>query len=581
MRARSAVAISAAVGLLAGCSGQIGDVSGGTNGGAATRPGSGGPAGMGDTAVLTCTRRPTLGAENLRVLGRREYEASLREVFGDAALDSAASQLAQLSDKKVLHGFRSMAQGTTGADVESYFMIADALAAYVTSAPDKLSALAPCLSAASVARDCAKTFIETFGRRLYRRPLAPDEVTYLLTVHSDGAAISAPDGIRFALFAMLQSPHFLYRIETAGAAVAASPGTYQLTAYEVATRLSYLAWGTAPDVGLLDSAASGGLDTTDGLDRELDRLLSDAKARTRLGQFFAEWLETEDLPAVNQSPEFLAGISSMGLASAMQDELSETALYLMFDGQGTYKDLFTSPLSFVKSPDLAKLYGIQPGAASDGRTSLDVASRGGLVSRAAILLTSGEQTSPIRRGAFVRRKLLCDPIAPPDPNSFPPGAIQPPAFNAMMTSRQRWTAKTTQGGCAACHGSINPPGFALENYDSIGRYRATEAIVDPMTGMKVNDLPIDSNVDMLLDGTTPTHVESGVGLGAALGASATAQECFGRQWFRFVTGREESAQDGCVVGDIVDATKKGATIKDAFKRIALAPEFRLRKVEGN
>ena len=135
------------------------------------------------------------------------------------------------------------------------------------------------------------------------------------------------------------------------------------------------------------------------------------------------------------------------------------------------------------------------------------------------------------------------------------------------------------GRLRGCHGSINPPGFALENYDSIGRYRANEPFVDPMTGMKVNDLPIDSTVDMLLDGSAPTHVEGGLGLGAALAASEVGQECFGRQWFRFVSGREEATDDGCVVGDIVDAVKQGAPIKDAFKRIALAPEFRLRRVD--
>ena len=124
--------------------------------------------------------------------------------------------------------FDSMAQGTTGADVEGYFMIADALATFVTSAQGKLSALAPCLGMATVASDCAKTFIEQFGKRLYRRPLAPDEVSYLMTVHTDGAAIGAADGVRFVLFAMLQSPHFLYRVETSGDAAAASPDTYPL-----------------------------------------------------------------------------------------------------------------------------------------------------------------------------------------------------------------------------------------------------------------------------------------------------------------------------------------------------------------
>jgi len=137
------------------------------------QPGTGKPVGDGRHHGAHLCEPPTLGTDNLRALGRREYEASLRDVFGSAAIDAAASQLAHCRQESTARFFGRWRKGRTGADVESYFMIADALAGYVTSAPDKLSALAPCLAAPTVPSDCAKTFIETFGRRLYRRPLAP------------------------------------------------------------------------------------------------------------------------------------------------------------------------------------------------------------------------------------------------------------------------------------------------------------------------------------------------------------------------------------------------------------------------
>src|SRR5262249_12422205 len=150
-------------------------------------------------------------------------------------------------------------------------------------------------------------------------------------------------------------------------------------------------------------------------------------------------------------------------------------------------------------PALAKLCQIDP-FLPGSQTTLDGKVRAGLLTRGALLLNSGETSYPIRRGAFIRRKLMCDPISPPHPNAFPPGTIQPPVFDANATARQRWTAKTSEGRCVACHGTFNPLGFALEHYDAIGRYRSDEPIVDPSTGAEVKRLPIDTGVDIDLDG---------------------------------------------------------------------------------
>ena len=253
-------------------------------------------------------------------------------------------------------------------------------------------------------------------------------------------------------------------------------------------------------------------------------------------------------------------------------------LAITLDDGGKFADLFTADFSFVYSENLARLYGIEvplPGT----RAALDPGTRAGLLTRSALLLTSGETTSPIRRGAFVRRKLLCDPIPPPDPNSFPAGAIQPPSFDPDATGRQRWTQKTSEPQCLGCHGQFNAFGFALESYDAIGRYRDSEPIIDPATGMELKRLPIDTAVDVVLD-SEPVHVSGAVELGQAFSQSPRAQDCLATQWLRFTAGRHETDADACVLGDVASAMAQGSSLLDALQQAVLAPEFRVRRLEA-
>ncbi len=505
-----------------------------------------------------------------------EYERTLRGVFGDQAVDTTLIDLAQISDQKPTHGFRTMALGTTGGDVEARFQVSDQLAKTIAEDPSQLSGVVACASTPPLSDACVTELLTTLGLRLFRRPLDAAEQTWIQSVYQDGNAITSGDGLRFAVFALLESPHFLYRPELSGTPLATDSNTLTLSGYELASRLSFLIWGSAPDATLLSSAAAGSLDSEAGLTGELERLLSDPRARGQLLRFFQQWLEFEALPIVNQGGPFLGEIQGEGLADAMQKELSETLLGIAVDDKGKLQDLFTSELAFVESPELAKLYGVTA-PASGSRTTLDPQRRGGLLTRAALLLTSGETTSPIRRGAFVKRKLLCDAIPSPDPNAFPAGAIQPPDFDENATSRQRWTIKTGDPQCNACHSQFNGFGFALENFDAIGRFRDTEPIIDPGSGVTLRNLPIDASIDVTLD-TAPIHASGAVELGRALADSHKAQACFATQWLRFGAGRHEEESDACVLTDIVSSIEQGAPLLDALERVVLAPEFRLRKL---
>jgi hypothetical protein len=261
----------------------------------------------------------------------------------------------------------------------------------------------------------------------------------------------------------------------------------------------------------------------------------------------------------------------------MQKDVLQYTLFHALDngGKGTFKDLMTSPVAFVPSANLGKVYGVTA-PAGGGQMTLAADQRSGLLTRAAMLVESDESTSPIQRGARMRRKLLCAPIAPPDPSAFPPNTIVPPPFSPTKSARQRWTEQTSQGVCNACHSQFNPLGYALENYDSLGRFRQMEPIIDPKTNKVVNSLPIDAAVDVQLVDKTAT-VNGAVGLGAALADDTTARQCFAQEWMKFGYGRMEAPEDVCLQAQLADVS--GARgIREMLRQSVLAPTFRLRKV---
>ncbi len=560
--ARIVLGAGLALAALAGCASEPSAASQGT---------AGASVGPSEPAKGSCEVRTRGLQAPLRLLTRVEYETSLRGVFGDEAVDTVGATLNQLSDRAPLHGFHAEAEGTTGGDVEARFQVADVLSTHWAKHPERLGAGTTCWASAGGRPSCVDELLATLGLRLFRRPLEASEQLWLRDLYDEGEAIVVGDGLRFVVLALLESPHFLYKLETRGTPLAENATQLRLSSFELATRLSFFAWGTAPDETLLDEAEAGALDDASGLASALDRLFADPRARINIARFLEQWLETESLPSVGQGPVFLAGIAGQGLPEAMQLELSESLLSLIFeDGEG-FGALYTSNLASVGSPELAKVYDI---SASAEPLLLDPARRSGLLTRAAILLTGGETTSPVRRGAFIRRKLLCAPLAAPDPNTFPAGAIQPPTFEPSMTSRQRWEAQTSESQCSVCHANLNPFGFALENYDALGRYREEEALIYTPTGANWGNLPIDASVELTLD-TEPVRVNGAVELGQALAQSPSARECVARQWLRFVGGREDP-QGACLIRELTLELARGAPLLEVLKRLALSPEFSLR-----
>ncbi len=512
----------------------------------------------------------SLAPSGHRRLTRTEYERTLRDLVGDAVVDATAVQLASLPSDEVENGFSTMNGDVGAAYVQGTFGVAGAIGARIAADTSLRDSLLPCLADAAPKDDCVRELAATFGRRAFRRPLTETEIDAVVESYAAGLALTPEDGIELAIAHILAAPPFLYRLEVDGAETP-EPEIFSLTSYELATRLSYAIWGSCPDDALLDAAESGALDTAEGLEAELGRMAAHPRARSHAGLFFREWLRLDKVATPQQSAEFLAGIDPNGLAALAAEETERFAVHEAFDASGSVADLFSSQTAFVSSPALAALYGVAPGDGIELPPE-----RAGLLGRVSMLLETGETTHPIRRGALVRRRLLCDPIEVPDPSTVPPEQIQPPPFDANKSARQRWTEQTSQGTCGGCHARINAIGFALEGFDTLGRVRTLEPIVDPM-GEVVNELPIDTNVDVDLGDGAPVAVSGPASLATALSESDTAALCMSRQWLRYSVGRIDVPEDETTLETLVELGTESGGLFALLTALPKQPGFRFHR----
>jgi hypothetical protein len=266
------------------------------------------------------------------------------------------------------------------------------------------------------------------------------------------------------------------------------------------------------------------------------------------------WLETGDIEHVTKDPVVYPGFDA--LKPELAEELSGFVSALVED-DAPIRAIVSAPFT-VAGPGLAAFYGLaHPGG---GAVRLDVAERPGLLTRAGFLATFGRArgSSPIRRGAFIRQRLLCLPLGLPPPGA---DALSPEAV-ATTTTREFFTTLTAPANCAGCHNLINPLGFALENYDGMGQFRVSE-----------NGVSVDASGDVLLGGEELRPVSGATELSAALARDPQLVRCLATQWFRSRFGRIETGGDHAIVDAVTQALGTGEHLLDAARALGQAPEL--------
>ncbi len=542
-----------------------GDITGGSPGepGAGLTSGatpSAGDAGIGSAGAPVVPSPDAKVAEGtgtmpLRRLGMAEYANTIASLFGAGIATSVA--LPADPQGTSTYPFPTV---VGGVERDAFEQAAAEIAGKVAS---QLSTLAPC-TAGGDERACAKQFVTSFGKRAFRRPVSDAETAQLLglydAVRAAPISLTYTEAAKALLSAILQSPQFLYHWELGPAKPVTEGGSLRLSAYEVASRLSYFMWGTMPDAALLTAADAGQLDTQAGVDTQVRRMLPSADTARLVTSMVGWWIRTDKLASLQKQPS-IADVTPE-LKTALSDEFAAFTGDTLLK-RGSYVDFLTSPNSFVTAPT-ASLYGLSGSFGSTPTATALPNGRAGLFSQAAFLAVEAlpQESSPVRRGKLVATRLLCRTILPP-----PVGLnITPPTIPDNVQTREAYAQHSLNATCAGCHRQMDPLGFAFEHFDAVGRYRDMEA-----------GKPIDATGNIIGLGGKDVTFNGVAGMMQAIAGSEEGQRCFVQQMTQYALNRSLGDFDTAAQDAAFTAFKSGSLDpRELIPAIASSKSFRYR-----
>ena len=413
---------------------------------------------------------------------------------------------------------------------------------------------------------CARRILSRLARRAYRRPVTAADLDVLLGFFDAGRREGGFDaGIEMALRWLLASPEFVLRVERDPAGVAAG-AVYPVNDLALASRLSFFLWSSIPDDELLDAAVAGRLHEPAELERQARRMLADDRSRALVTSFASQWLHLRNVPAVVPDEDRFPDVGE-GLRRAMRRE-TELFVESVFRGDRSVLDLLTADYTFVNER-LARHYDI-PGVYGSHfrRVGLPHEARRGLLGHASILAVTSypNRTSPVLRGKWILENLLGTPPALPPPDV--PALEETTAAGEALSMREATERHRANPVCASCHRLMDPPGFALEQFDAVGRFRTRTAA----------NTPIDASGE-LPDGT---RFDGAAGLRAAL--VRTPERFVGTLTEKLLTyalGRGLEHYDAPAVRAITrDAEGDGYRFSSLVAGIVRSAPFRLRKADS-
>ncbi len=548
------VALLVALGAAAGCQGTI---EGQQPPGASSGPNGNGPqstTGQTPEQVLAsdACKKPAPGAAPLRRLSNAEYRNTVQDllvqVSGIGPAVAAATK--DFVDEAESLGFRNNVEflGVSSLVAQGYMDSAESLATLSAGS----AALIGCATTDAV---CAKQFVESFGKRAFRRPLLADEVARYQGVYDKATAqgYDFKTGIEWVVFSMLQSTQFLYRVELG----AAQGADYVPSQFETASRLSYLVWQSMPDQALFDAAAAAELGTKQQIEAQARRLLQDPKA-SRLLEYFDQWLDLDRLSTFDRDQNVYANIDP-NLPQLLQGETHAFVDSLLKSPVGSLTELLTAQYSYVNA-DLAKHYGVT-GAPGAEFVRVDMPGRAGVLTQG-MLLTHDKPTrsSIVRRGLKIRLDMLCQKVPAP-PNDV---QLDLEGLGEGLTQRERLEKHREVASCAACHTLMDPLGVVFEGFDAVGRARTVDESGKPV------DLKTELSLTRDADGPLSGPTE----LGAKLANSQEVRDCYVTQSFRFFYGRDYSAADQCSMAELLLAFRdKKQSLSELIVALAQTDNF--------
>ncbi len=409
-----------------------------------------------------------------------------------------------------------------------------------------------------------RALIERMGEWLLRGPIVEDELALYRGVATSVASAGGDfkEATSLIIEAMLQSPRFIYRMEKQRGYGESWP----VSPHEMASRISYTVWGSAPDRELLKAANDGELMSDNGIAKQVDRMLGDSKAVERSLQFFGEWLNLGRLKNLNPNPARFPDWNS-ALAEEMRRESLAFFEEVIWKQKRPMADLFNAQVSFM-TPALAKHYGLIPAGEGFARYDLEpIASRGGLLTHGSVLTMGGDDASTVTRGLFVLHDVLRGIVSDP-----PPGLDTTPVPSSPGRS-QRGIAeeRIANESCGGCHKKFEPLAFGLERFDGLGSYLEKDVYG--------NSLRHDGEI-LFPGDAKPTKYQTAGELMNLLAGSDRVKETITWKMTQFALGRPLVPTDLRQLKQIHEAAQEGGGTYAAVVRAILMSDL-MRTTRGH
>jgi hypothetical protein len=471
---------------------------------------------------------PFLASKTLsRRLSQNELNATLFDLLGD---DTQPARTFLTEDELAPFDNDYTLQIASSALIDSMDALGADVASRALADPVQRARIVPCVPAGAGDAVCFRSFVETFGRRALRRPLSTEEVDRYLELQAYSVEVNEHvptdfyTGVELVVRAFLLDPEFFHRVEAG--TPSGEAGVLKLDGYAIASRMSYLLWGTMPDDTLFADAAAGLLDSAEGRRTAAERMMSDERAKAQMFRFHGMWLGYRAIPHNAQ------------LVAAFNRETTSLIDRVVFQNKESYLELFRSRQTFVDD-ELADHYGYERPENGEGWVVPADSERAGILSHGSVLAAFSKftDTSPTQRGILVRSRLMCLPIDRPPPNVDTDRP--PPAMGDAVCKKDRYAAHTTIQSCAQCHSQMDPIGFGLERYDIAGRFRMHDDGAPNCAIEGVGELPGHGTFSGPRD------------LSEKLIAGHYVENCLTEQFYTYAIGRQLDASEGSQVQAMV------------------------------
>lgn len=518
-----------------------------------TNPNSAASAAVLESGLKCIDPKSTSGSGSF-ILTKSQYQNSIEDLFGTSILNAAAADISTMSNDGYDADTYKRLGTISSSQMDAYFNAALTVSEALISNSSQVTKLfGSCAHLTTPPVTCIDTYLNNYARKILRRPLTTEE-------KNSAKALMAVSGdykinLKSVLLSHLISPAFLWRLEMGSDTATVVNNKLSLTNYEIATRLAFTLTDSTPDDTLLAAAAAGELTMPIGVQQQIKRLLQTARGKKKIISLLLQWSKNDNVKGLSALPNETIDdlrLDMSGIESGMVKEASAFVEHIVFNLNGSFKDLLTSKLSFANHSGVAKLYGHAP-IASGGPPVTVTQRRQGLLMKAGAWTWSVPRTNIILRGVEFQKRFLCNDIKSPtvDISNDRDSAALSEDEILTVTNRTAVAHNTEAPLCMSCHETINPTGFALESFDSMGRIRTQEKIFDKRTlNTYVRALPIHSASNVPISVVHTADVQDAYDLVTKVVDSRRGSACFSRNLYRFAFEKKETKADDCQISDV-------------------------------